>query len=57
MRTIDKENMMNEIKTWTVTKAGETVQENIQDIDQWVNAQPDIYVLARLNAIKTLIIA
>jgi len=48
----------NETMKWTVkSAAGNTVTENIEDIETWIKINPNVHVLARLNAAKTLIIA
>ena len=46
-----------EIQTWTIkSQTGETVATGIKVIGEWLKLPHDVYVLARLNAIKTLIV-
>ena len=53
-----KDSKTRDIETWTVkNRAGKTIAENIPDIVEWLKTHSDVFEVARLNAIKTLIIA
>ena len=53
-----RDSRTRDIETWTVkNRAGKTIAENISDIVEWLKIHSDVFEVARLNAIKTLIIA